>query len=131
MRYVYYNPNPFGRSVGDCAVRAISKAMRQSWEKTYAWLCLEGFARGDLPNADSVWGSYLARHGFARHLMPDDCSGCCTVSAFASEHPQGTFILSMPGQHVVTVIDGKYFDSWESGNECPTCYWSRPENTDC
>ena len=29
-----YNPNPKGACVGDCTVRAISKALNQSWEDT-------------------------------------------------------------------------------------------------
>ena len=125
MGYTYYNPNPYGRSVGDCTVRAISKALGQSWEQTYAGLALEGFLRGDLPNADSVWGPYLQTHGFTRHLIPDDGFGAYTVADFARDNPNGTFILSMPGHHVVTVVDGQYFDSWESGNAVPSYYWSK------
>ena len=30
MRYAYYNPNPAQKSVGDCTVRAISRALGQS-----------------------------------------------------------------------------------------------------
>lgn len=125
MSYTYYNPNPAGRSVGDCAVRAISKALHQSWEETYAGLALEGFIRGDLPNADSVWGPYLRGRGFSRHLLPDTCPDCYTVADFAEDHPQGTFILSMPGRHVVAVADGQWHDSWDSGGEVPTYYWSK------
>lgn len=124
MSYAYYNPNPAGRrSVGDCTVRALSKALGQTWEETYVGLALEGFTHGDLPNADSVWGPYLKAQGFTRHWMPDQCPDCYTVSDFAADHPQGTFILSMPGRHVVSVVDGRYFDSWDSGDECPSYYW--------
>ena len=98
MSYAYYNPNPAGRSVGDCAVRAQSKALGQTWEETYAGLALEGFIRGDLPNADSVWGPYLRKHGFTRYLLPDSCPDCYTVADFSTDHPRGTFILSMPGR---------------------------------
>lgn len=31
MSYTHYNPNPAQKSVGDCTVRAISKALDQSW----------------------------------------------------------------------------------------------------
>jgi hypothetical protein len=33
--YESFNPNPYGKRVGDCTVRAVSKALNQSWEKTY------------------------------------------------------------------------------------------------
>lgn len=122
--YAYYNPNPVGRrSVGDCTVRALSKALSQTWEQTYVGLALEGFQRGDLPNADDVYGHYLHRNGFRRHLIPDDGLGNYTVEDFARDNPNGTFVLSIPGRHVVTVVDGQYFDSWESGGECPSYYW--------
>ena len=125
MSYSYYNPNPTGRSVGDCTVRALSKALGQTWEETYAGLALEGFMRGDLLNADSIWGPYLQRHGFRRHFIPDDGLGAYTVEDFVQDNPRGTFILSMPGRHVIAVEDGQYFDSWNSGKECPAYYWEK------
>lgn len=125
--YSYYNPNPSNKSVGDCTVRAISKALDQTWEKTYVGLALEGFIRGDLPNADSVWGPYLKAQGFTRRLIPDTCPDCYTVATFAEEHPQGTYILSMPGRHVVAVVNGAYYDSWDSGDECPVYYWTKEQ----
>ena len=125
MSYAYYQPNPAGKSVGDCTVRAISKALEQTWEETYVGLSLEGFKRGDLLNADSVWGPYLQRHGFRRHLIPDDGLGAYTVADFAADNPRGIFILSMPGHHVVTVKDGVIYDSWDSGNEDPAYYWTK------
>lgn len=125
MSYAYYQPNPAGKSVGDCTVRALSKALEQTWEETYTGLALEGFIRGDLPNADSIWGPYLRAHGFTRHLIPDDGLGTYTVSDFARDIPEGAFILSMPGHHVVAVVDGAYWDSWDSGNESSAYYWTK------
>jgi len=80
MSYSYYNPNPTGKSVGDCPVRALSRALGQSWDETYAGLALKGFCLGDMPNADSVWGPYLRDHGFTRYLIPDECPDCYTVA---------------------------------------------------
>lgn len=125
MSYAYFNKNPAGKSVGDCAIRAVSKALGQTWEEAYAGLALEGFLRGDLPNADDVYGHYLHRHGFRRHLIPDDGLGRYTVDDFANDHPHGVFVLSIPGRHVVTVVDGVYYDSWPSGNETPGFYWAK------
>lgn len=125
--FAQFNPNPNGKSVGDCAVRAISKALGQTWDETYVGLCLEGFRLKDWGNADSVWGPYLVRHGFRRHFIPDDGLGAYTVAEFAEDNPEGTFILSMPGRHVLTAVDGIYFDSWDSGNELPEYYFSKEE----
>jgi len=125
--FVRYNPNPEGRSTGDCAVRALSKALDQTWDQTYVGLCAEGFHRKDWGNADSVWGPYLKRHGFRRYLIPDTCPDCYTVADFATENPYGTFILSIPGRHVVTVVNGDIFDSWDSSREVPSYFWAKKE----
>ena len=127
MGYFYYNPNPYRKSVGDCAVRAISKAMEQDWDTTYVGICLEGFCRGDMPDGDSVWGPYLREHGFTRNLMSDECPDGYTVADFAADHPNGTYILSMPGRHVLCVQNGHWYDSWDSGGEVPVYYWMKKE----
>ena len=36
--FKYYNANPLGRNVSDCAVRAISLATNRSWDETYCEL---------------------------------------------------------------------------------------------
>lgn len=79
--------------------------------------------RGDLPNADDVWGHYLYDRGFRRHLIPDDGLGAYTVEDFARDNPGGIFVLSMPGRHVLTVVDGTIYDSWDSKGERPSYYW--------
>ena len=125
MSFSYYNPNPTGKSVGDCTVRAVAKALGRDWDEVYVELALEGFRRRDMPNADSVWGAYLKEHGFTRHWIPDACPDCYTVADFAADHPEGAFIVSMPGRHVLTVVVGVIFDSWDSGMEVPTYFWSK------
>lgn len=128
MSWQYFNENPCQKSVGDCAVRAVSKALGQTWEQTYVELCLEGFIMADLPNSDGVWSRYLRRHGFKRYLIPDECPDCMTVERFAEENPEGVFVLSMPGRHVVTVIDGQFWDSWDSSNEVPEYYFAKEDD---
>ncbi len=126
MSFFEYNPNPTRKSVGDCTVRAISKALNQSWEQTYAGLCLQGFCLGDMPSANHVWGAYLRKHGFSRHLIPDSCPECYTVAGFAADCPRGTYILAISG-HVVCVRDGDWYDTWDSGGAVPVYYWERTE----
>lgn len=82
--YIHYNPNPRGLRVGDCAVRAASKAAGETWGSTYAALCALGYDCGDMPNANHVWGRYLHERGFTRHALPDTCPICYTVADFAA-----------------------------------------------
>ena len=48
MGYRYYNPNPSGRMVGDCVIRAISKATNRSWEEIYVKVAIQAMNSADL-----------------------------------------------------------------------------------
>lgn len=122
--YRPYNPNPDGIRVGDCTVRALSKALDQSWEKTHAGMYLDSYSLHDMPSANHVWGAYLRRHGFKRRIIPDECPDCYTVEDFCRDHPSGTYVLAIDG-HVVCVQDGDWYDTWDSGGEIPVYYWTR------
>ena len=118
----YYNPNPYGKQVGDCTVRAISKLLGISWYDAYDDLYKEGRLIGDMPSANRVWGSYLIKQGFEVAPLANTCPNCYTVANFCADHPVGAFLLAT-GEHVVTVIGGDYFDSWDSGDEVPMYVW--------
>jgi len=124
--YVMYNPNPTGRFVEDCAIRAVSKALDIDWETAYAKLSMNGYAMGDLPNANSVWGALLRQNGFYREAIPNTCPDCYTAENFAKDHPKGTYVLGF-GKHVATIKDGNLYDSWDSSKEIPQYYWYRKE----
>ncbi len=123
---IEYNPNPLGKKVGDCTVRAISKVLEESWETTYVGLCMQGFIMCDIPNANSVWGAYLRSKGFKRDIVSNDHPDCYTVQDFCREHPEGRYVLAADG-HVVACCDGSVFDSWDSSNEIVIYYWHKEE----
>lgn len=124
MSYVFFNPNPRGKRIGDCVIRAISKLTNQSWDDTYINIALTGFELCDMPSSNSVWAAFLRQLGFRCFIMPDLCPDCYTVKDFCIDNPRGSFLLAT-GSHVVTVIDGDYFDAWDSGNEVPTAFWTK------
>jgi hypothetical protein len=78
----------------------------------------------DMPSADRVWWSLLEQLGFGRQRMIDRCPECYTVADFCADHPRGIYVLG-PHEHAVAVIDGDYWDSWDSGNTVPAYYFSR------
>ena len=121
--YVYYNPNPYGRLVGDCVVRAVSKVTGQSWDETYIGAVVFGFEIKNMPSGNEVWGEYLKSKGFVRTLLPDRYPSRYTVRQFCEDNPYGVFLLAT-GSHAVAVVDGDYYDAWDSGDEVPMYYWS-------
>ena len=126
MAYVEYNPNPSGRRVGDCSVRAVAKALGIDWEAAYSLTTANGFLMGDMPSTDSVWGSVLRQRGFYREAIPNTCPDCYTAADFCRDNPHGTFVLGFGG-HVATVVDGDLYDSWDSSNEIPIYVWYRKD----
>ena len=105
-------------------IRAIAKVTGQSWTDIYWELTDLGFSLGDWGNSNYVWREFLLRQGFKQYALPDLCPACYTVAKFAADHANGTFVLAT-GSHVVAVIDGEYYDSWNSGDEVPIYYFRR------
>lgn len=122
--YIHYNPNPYGLYVEDCVVRAICLATGRTWDDIYFHLCLQGGIMGNMPSVNEVWGTYLSTIGFSRYFLPDTCPVCYTVRDFCYDHPHGTYILAT-NTHVITVINGNYYDAWDSGSEVPLTVWRR------
>lgn len=126
MSWRKFNNNPIHRSVGDCAVRAVSVALDIDWETAYAKIVVNGYFMGDVPSADSVWGSVLRQNGFIKETIPNTCPDCYTADDFARDHPDGVYVLGFGG-HVATVKDGVLYDSWNSSKEIPIYYWYRKD----
>lgn len=126
MAYIYYNPNPTQRRVGDCSVRAVAKALNIDWETAYIMIVMNGYAMGDMPSSDSVWGSVLRQNGFYRKIIPNSCPDCYTAEDFTKDNQKGTYVLGFGG-HVATIVDGDLYDSWNSSNEIPIYVWYRKD----
>lgn len=75
-----------------------------------------------MPSADEIWGKYLYQHGFEPFLLPESCPKCLSVRLFCVMHNKGTYIIGT-GTHAVAVIDGNYYDSWDSGEMVPSFFW--------
>lgn len=124
--WVKFQNNPCGRNVGDCSVRAVSKALDIDWEKAYLLIVTAGFNMCDMPSSNAVWGAVLRMNGFYRENIPNTCPDCYTAADFCADHPKGIYVLGF-GTHVATAVDGNIYDSWDSSNEIPQYYWHKGE----
>lgn len=114
-----YNANSKNINKGDCTARAMSLAFGLEYDAVYKELkqtALEGRFRtyNTLRNVLR----FIERHGGTE--MPN-ISG--TVSEFTSSHQSGTYLLLTNkiadghAHHIVAIIDGDVYDSWDSSNE--------------
>ena len=121
-RYVYFQPNEkdIKDKVGDCQIRAFCKALGLTWLEAFDLtipICRElqtyTIFDGDLNRTkaamDTLGFTYTGVSNKSGTRRP-------TVDSFAKAHPTGTYICKV-AHHVVAVVDGKYYDTWDSG-EC-------------
>ena len=117
-----YNPNPTGRIVGDCVVRAVAAALDIGWEQAFELVAEAAFYMGDMPSSNEVIGAVLRSHGFYKKELPDTCPYCYTFKDFAIDHPFGIYVLGT-GSHVATIRNGVLMDSWNSNAQVPKYFW--------
>ena len=119
-RFVYYQPNKkdLKDKYGDCTIRALSKAFDCTWLEAFdkaipycrEYQCSNVFA---LPV--SMRKEIFDKLGFTYHGI-SNAKGSIrpTIDEFAKTHKNGTFLLNV-SNHVVACVDGKYYDTWDSG----------------
>lgn len=122
--FVFCNPNPEKNLVGDCVIRAISIALNQDWQTTFLGVTVKGFELYDMPSSNNVWGAYLEEKGFERLSILNTCPNCYTIKDFCKDNPKGIYIIGT-GSHAVAIIDGNYYDTWDSGDEVPIYFFER------
>lgn len=125
-RFKFYNANPVNNLVIDCTIRAISLLTDKTWTETHKAICEESRRQYNMPSSNVVWATYLKKLGYVKHTLPNTCPECYSVKDFCYDHPVGKFLLALDG-HVVTVVDGYYYDTWDSGNETPLFYWRKEQ----
>lgn len=127
MSFIFYNPNPLGKAAEDCTVRAISKLTDSTWDNAYFTVMIGGYLEKTMPDQKSAINTLMEYLGFKRYEIPDTCPKCYTIKQFTRDFPRGSYLVAT-GSHVVAVIDGNYYDAFDSGNEVPLNYW-RKEKT--
>ena len=119
-KLIYYNANTHNVHSGDCVKRAISLAFNIDYEYTAKLLRQKAKElRVDSWQVPSVFIPVI------KDLLPygdlDEIStkATPTVAEFADSHSTGTYIIQCGDtypNHLVCVIDGNIYDSWDSGN---------------
>lgn len=118
-RWHEFNPNPKDRNIGDCTLRSYCAAFGISWDKAF-----DIASKIAKENASMI--QYMADKILTEEFncVVDEKynkksvkgKDRITVNEFAMTHPYGIYILHVP-KHQVTVINGEYWDSWDSGDK--------------
>ena len=125
----FYNANPFGKYTGDCVVRAISVATETDWEEVVLGLattaCLTGYSMCSKEGFDK----YLENHGWVKNPQPRKANGKKYTGKefgrWAVKNGIDRAVAKIGGHHVVAVIDGKVWDTWDSTGGCIGNYWTK------
>lgn len=124
MAHVIYNPNPKKKNTGDCVYRAIAKVTNDDWNSAFVMVVSEAYEMKEDTTSNDVWNEVLYSLGFKKRIAPDTCPTCYTIKQFCEDNPAGTYVVAT-GSHVVAVIDGDYYDTWDSGEQVVAYYYSK------
>lgn len=131
--YQYYQPNEKDAQdrYGDCTIRALSKAFDCTW--------LEAF-RKEIPfceqyQTSNIFDVPVKTRNEIFDQLGFDYTGISngagadrpTVKEFAKSHRHGTYIANV-AKHVVCIKDGKYYDTWDSGDKSLYGYFTKRED---
>lgn len=131
-RYVYYQPNKkdLKDQYGDCTIRALSKVLDCTWIEAFDAmipLCRKAQATNIFSTPITVRKELLKELGFEYHgVSVVKGRKRPTVDSFAKDHPTGRYLCNV-ANHVVAVVDGKYYDTWNSGHCSLYGYFEKEE----
>ncbi|MFG3611419.1 hypothetical protein [Rummeliibacillus stabekisii] len=123
----FYNPNPLKKITDDSVVRALAKATNSEWDTVYTALYEIGTGLKVMPDSKESYEQFLKDRGFTyTGISTKKGSKRPTVEKFTKANKKGTYVIRV-AHHVVTAVDGFYFDTWDSGHKAMYGYWTKPD----
>ena len=124
-RFNYYQPNSkdIKDEYGDCVIRCFTKVLNKTWVEVYDELIPYGREMQCMPNCRPCYEKYLADKGFTYEgISNKKGTNRPTIDSFAKEHKEGVYVLRV-AHHLVAVVDGNYYDTWDSGHKSLYGFW--------
>ncbi len=112
--YVFCNPHPQGKLVNDCVKRAITIASGRNYRDIKIELNrFKQVTGAKVFNERNNWRKYIESIGW-KPLTFVAVKGHprIKVNDFCSIYREGTYLLQV-SKHVVAVIDGQFYDTWD------------------
>ncbi len=143
--FQYYQPNPLGRRIGDCVIRAFSAVFEISWQEAVSRLGEAVGYSDTMVNGNYVFINLLIKNDFEKHPQLKSDGKLLTGKEFCkvmdTRYKDGERIFAFVGSsHVAAVLpykdeDGKVHykltDSWDSSDRKICEYWvGRPKKAE-
>lgn len=126
-RWKEFNPNPKGKRVDDCSIRAYCKANNLTWDDAFDIAVKVAKEEKDIINSSKVCHKIITEklgwtlNEASKKVKPKERE---TVQEFCLKHNYGKFILHVKG-HLVAVENGCFYDSWNSGEKKVTHFYEQ------
>lgn len=132
----FYNANPKNRFTCDCAARALATATGVRYTDVVRALaeihCATGYESTDKRTIDR----FLKACGWAKQKQPRKADNtkytgeefCLLLQAHDNTIPKSEnylHIAMIGGSHIVAIVNGKIYDTWNSSGGCIGTYWTR------
>lgn len=119
--FEYFQPND--HVCGDCGIRAVAKALNCTWEESLTKLYQEALKIKDAPGSRETISKVLEANGFKWvPICPKRGEKRPIVANFAKENNEKIYVFNV-SSHIVTAVNGKYYDIWDSGDKPLYGYW--------
>lgn len=126
----FYNANPKGKYTGDCVIRAISTAIQKPYEQVYRELLEVALKTGYSIASKECYSKYLEKQGWKKCNQPRKADNtkytgeewCKLVQQYTFNYPD-KIVAHIGGNHIVAIINGKVWDTWDSTDGCIGNYW--------
>ena len=106
MKWIFYNPNPFGNNTGDCVIRALTLAFGKTWDDVYSMLAEFGFKNKLMPSSNENWlAAAVDEYGNVTSRATIDVPRCCCITA-SVEYVSGVTDGTTVPTPSINVIDG-------------------------
>ena len=130
-RWVYINMNKRDKRVGDCVARALSLAYNMDYDEAKKeLLALKKDLNYGSWKYSPVWKTFMQNHEGDNRQDELTPAAETTVAELADQNHNGTLVVlcrdpnpKKKGTHLVTLIDGNIYDSWDSSNWIVKNYW--------
>lgn len=126
----YHNQNPKNRFTGDCRIRAISTACQIPYNQVVMDLAKIQCETGYDQTCNQGLDILLKQYGWVKCRQPrkfDDTKYTGNEYCKLIQKGKITFgdriIANIGGHHIVAIIDGKIWDTWDSTDGCIGNYW--------